>query len=300
MKLPGRLVTTDWLADHLDDPDLVLLEVDEQPLVYRRGHIQGAHAVDWRTELRDPVTRDLPTPEAMRELFARIGLTSSSAFVVLYGDKNNWHAAFGYWLLRLYGIENLALLDGGRQLWLTQQRPMVTEIPDAAPADEPTTPAASAELRASWWDVLEAARAGHTLVDVRTPAEYQGQIATEPGYLEERAQRAGHIPTAVNVPWDEATDPDGRFRPLEQLRARYGEAGVSADQPTIAYCRIGERSAHTWFVLHELLGHPDVRNYDGSWTEWGSMIGMPIAIGHAPGTLSEPSPTGLPSATARS
>lgn len=284
--LPGPLVEPDWLLGRLGDPELVLLEVDERPALYRRGHIPGAHALDWHTDLQDPVTRDLPSVAAMRALWRRVGVEEGRT-VVLYGDQDNWYACFAYWLFTLYGLRDMAVLDGGRPLWVSRALPMETDPPP--PADStPPEPAPHTALRAAWWNVLEGVRGDAVLVDVRSPAEYRGELLTEPGYPEEAAQRGGHVPGAANVPWDRATRPDGRFAPLAELRALYAAADVTGERPVITYCRIGERSAHTWFVLHELLGFGDVRNYDGSWTEWGSMIGMPVAQGDAPGRLTEP------------
>ncbi len=275
------LVSTAWLEEHLGDPGLVIVEVDEQPLMYGVGHIPGARNVQWRRDLQDQRTRDIPGVAAMRSLWARLGIVQGST-VVLYGDKNNWHACFAFWLFRMYGLQRLALLDGGRQLWLGEGRPTTTEVPPdvaasarAAGAPEPRLDTTS---RATWRDVLDAQDAT-VLLDVRTRAEYTGELLTEPGYAGETAQRPGHIPGARHAPWNLATNPDGTFLALGALRDLYAGHDVAPGRPVITYCRIGERSAHTWFVLHELLGLPDVRNYDGSWTEWGSMIGMPVELG---------------------
>ena len=276
----GPLVGTAWLHDHLADPDLVVLEVDEQPLIYAVGHIPGARNVDWREDLQAHRTRDIPDAEAIRGLWQRLGITPASS-VVLYGDKNNWYACFAYWLFALYGLRNLALLDGGRQLWRTEGRPTTTDVPAPAPAAETPVPELDGASRATWRSVLDAT--GDTvLLDVRTPAEFSGEILTEPGYPQEGAQRPGHIPGARCAPWNQATNPDGTFLAAGELEALYAAYGVAADRPVVTYCRIGERSAHTWFVLHELLGYDDVKNYDGSWTEWGSMIAMPVALGGDP------------------
>lgn len=275
------LVDGEWLERRLGDPDLVVLEVDERPLVYHLGHVPGAHCVDWRSELQDVVTRDIPDAESIRRLWERVGLTERST-VVLYGDKSNWYACFGFWLLRLYGLQDLRLLDGGRQAWLAEGRALSdAEPPPEAGAAAPT-PRPSSVVRASWRDVEAAVGSGIQLLDVRTAAEYRGDIVTEPGYPHEGAQRPGHIPTALSVPWDIAVDDDGRILDDGRLRDRLGDHGVDLERTAITYCRIGERSAHTWFVLHELLGI-QARNYDGSWTEWGSMIGMPVALGEEPG-----------------
>jgi thiosulfate/3-mercaptopyruvate sulfurtransferase len=283
------LVDGDWLQARLGQPGLVICEVDERPAIYRIGHVPGAHRLDWRVDLQDPVSRDLPGPEAIRRLWRRLGVTKDST-VVFYGDKSNWYACFGFWLFRLYGAGELRLLDGGRQAWVSEGRPLSEQEPrehDGEPEGSQAlapAPAAARRLRALWRDVEAAMRDGVQLLDVRTPAEYRGDLLSEPGYPEEGAQRAGHIPGALSVPWDIAVAGDGRILDDERLRERFAERGVDLLAPSITYCRIGERSAHTWFVLHELLGS-SARNYDGSWTEWGSMIGMPVAIGDDPGRL---------------
>jgi len=277
------LVDGDWLQARLGDPDLVVLEVDERPLVYRLGHVPGAHCLDWHTDLQDPVTRDIPDRAAMARLWRRIGLRAGST-VVFYGDKSNWYACFGFWLFRLYGARDLRLLDGGRQAWLAQERPVTRDEPPANVVDETATPRRNPRLRATWRSVAGEAPDGAQLLDVRTPPEYRGDVLTEAGYPDEAARRPGHIPGALNVPWDVAVDLDGRLLADDDLRRRLTAHGVDLSRPAITYCRIGERSAHTWFVLHEVLGVP-ARNYDGSWTEWGSMIGMPVALGEDPGAL---------------
>jgi thiosulfate/3-mercaptopyruvate sulfurtransferase len=277
------LVDADWLESRLGDPKVVIVEADERPALYRVSHVPGAHCVDWRTDLQDATTRDLPGNEAMRQLWRRLGIGRSS-HVVLYGDKNNWYACFAYWVFRYYGLQRLSLLDGGRQTWINDKRPVTTDEPEPGVASRVPPPAPDPALRATWRTVLDTSDRA-ALIDVRTPAEYAGDLLTEPGYPEEAAQRGGHIPGAVSQPWDRATSVDGRFHPRDELRAIYGPHGVDDGRPIITYCRIGERSAHTWFVLHELLGVEDVRNYDGSWTEWGSMIGMPVKTGDEPGEL---------------
>lgn len=274
----------DWLEGHLGHPDLVLLEVDERPLMYRLGHIAGAHGLDWHMDLQDPVTRDLPDAAAMTRLWRRVGVTEGSV-VVLYGDQNNWYACFGYWLFRHYGLSRLAILDGGRPAWVTSGRPVTQEDPERPSRADPPAPAVGSGVRAFWPDVRELGRDGGVLIDVRTAEEYRGDLLTEPGYPLEGAQRPGHIPGAHHVPWDQATAADGTFLPADDLRAMYAEQGVDLDRPIVTYCRIGERSAHSWFVLSELLRVAGVRNYDGSWTEWGSMVRMPIAIGDDRGEL---------------
>ncbi len=285
------LVDREWLLEHLDDSDLVVLEVDERPVLYRVGHIPGAHCLDWHSDLQDPVTRDIPNRSAIQALWRRTGIDDES-LVVLYGDKNNWYACFAYWLFRLYGLRRLAILDGGRPAWVTSGLPLSATEP-APKNSEPPPAQLDPCLRASWRDVAEPDSDPSQLIDVRTPEEYRGEMLTEPGYPEEAAQRPGHIPGALSIPWDHATREDGSFKPPEELETLFTASRLDRQTPTITYCRIGERSAHTWFVLHELLGWPDVRNYDGSWTEWGSMIAMPVALGDQPGRL----PTGKPPST---
>jgi thiosulfate/3-mercaptopyruvate sulfurtransferase len=274
------LVDGDWVQARLGDPALVICEVDERPLIYRLGHLPGAHCLDWRTDLQDPVSRDLPDAAAVARLWRRIGLTTEST-VVFYGDKSNWYACFAFWLFRLYGARELRILDGGRQAWVRDERPLTQDEPAENTTLAAPAPRRRPGLRAGWREVEAAIRDGVQLLDVRTPAEYRGDVLTEAGYPEEGAQRPGHIPGALSVPWDIAVGHDGRLLDDRTLRARLAAHGVDAGTPVITYCRIGERSAHTWFVLHELLG-ARARNYDGSWTEWGSMIGMPVALGEQP------------------
>jgi thiosulfate/3-mercaptopyruvate sulfurtransferase len=271
-----KLVTADWVQAHLDDPAVRLIEVDVDTEAYKEGHVPGAVAWNWTTELQDQTNRDILTRVALDGLMSAAGV-SNDTHVVLYGDNNNWFAAYALWLLELYGHENVSLMDGGRVKWLADGRPTTTEVPSPAPtqyrAQEP-----NAALRAAREEVLRAAQdpGGPTqLVDVRSPAEYKGEIIAPPG-MTETAQRAGHIPGAKNIPWARAVNEDGTFKSPAELRALYGEAGVKDGEPTIAYCRIGERSSHTWFVLKHILGYADVKNYDGSWTEYGSLIGVPV------------------------
>lgn len=279
------LVDLAWLEDHLGDPSLVLLEVDDRPALYDLGHVPGAQRLDWATDLQEPVRRDVPDAGAVARLWERTGVREDST-VVFYGDLNNWLAAFGYWLFSAYGLEGTRLLDGGRQGWVTTGRPLSRETSAPRRGGVVPEPVFRAELRADRADVVRAAREGY-LLDVRTREEYFGEWLSEPEFPGESAQRPGHIPGAVSVPWDEALEADGVLKSDEELTRFYGAAGISTAAETVAYCRIGERSAHTWFVLHEVLGWPEVRNYDGSWTEWGSMVGMPVELGADRGRMPE-------------
>jgi len=272
------LVTTDWLADHLDDGGVQVVEVDEDTEAYARGHIPGAVGVHWVADLQDPVRRDFVDATAFARLQDRLGITKDTT-VVLYGGNNNWFAAYAYWYYRYYRHADVRLLDGGRKLWELEGRKLVTETPVLTP----TTAAyragtADTSIRAFRRQVEEQVAEGTaTLVDVRSPEEYRGEKLAPDHLPQESAQRPGHIPGAANVPWVRAVNPDtGRFLPIDALRRLYADVFVTPDKDVIAYCRIGERSAHTWYVLHELLGFPRVRNYDGSWTEWGSLVGVPI------------------------
>jgi thiosulfate/3-mercaptopyruvate sulfurtransferase len=270
----AALVSTDWVAAHLDDPGVRLVEVDVDTSAYEQGHIDGAVGWNWQQELSDPIQRDIPTKEAWEALLGRSGVGNDTK-LVFYGDNNNWFAAFAYWVARIYGHTNVALMNGGRKKWELEGRDLVT----TAPSVSATTYSAQApnwSLRAYRDQVLQGLGAeGKALVDVRSPAEFSGEVMAPPG-LSETAQRSGHIPGAANVPWAQAANEDGTFKSPAELAALYQSKGVTADKAVVAYCRIGERSSHTWFVLKELLGYPDVRNYDGSWTEWGSIIGAPI------------------------
>jgi thiosulfate/3-mercaptopyruvate sulfurtransferase len=273
------LVDADWVEEHLDDPGVVLVEVDEDTTAYDKGHIRNAVRVDWRQDLQDPVRRDFVDRHGFEQLLSDRGI-SNDDLVVLYGGNNNWFAAYAYWYFRLYGHRNVRLLDGGRKKWELESREMVTVVPDRARTAYQATEQDSS-LRAMRDEVL-AAIGKRNLVDVRSPDEFTGRLLAPAHLPQEQAQRAGHVPTAKNVPWSKAANDDGTFRPEPELRALYtGEAGLDFGKGTIAYCRIGERSAHTWFVLHELLGLPDVKNYDGSWTEYGSLVGVPIELGEA-------------------
>ncbi|HXV56437.1 MAG TPA: sulfurtransferase [Gaiellaceae bacterium] len=272
------LVSTGWLADHLGDDGLVVAEVDENPDLYEEGHIPGAVKLHWREDLQDPVERDIVDREAFERLLGERGIGNDTT-VVLYGDKNNWFAAYAYWYLKVYGHADVRILDGGRQKWIDEGRELVQDVPSPRPAsyaakDRDESIRAYRDQVREWLE-----RGGVALVDVRSPGEYAGDLIAPPGYEQEGAQRAGHIPTAVSIPWASAVRDDGTFKSPEELRELYGGKGVTPDQPVTAYCRIGERSAHTWFVLSELLGYEDVRNYDGSWTEWGNLVDVPIEKG---------------------
>jgi len=269
------LVTTDWLAEHLGDGGLVVAEVDENPDLYEEGHIPGAVKLHWRDDLQDPVERDIVDKSTFERVLGERGIGNSTT-VVVYGDKNNWFAAYAYWYLKVYGHGDVRILDGGRQKWIDEGREVTTDIP--SPAAQPYSASERDETIRAYRDQVREwlVGGGVSLVDVRSPGEYAGDLIAPPGYEQEGAQRAGHIPTAVSVPWASAVRDDGTFKSADELRELYGAKGVTAEQPVTAYCRIGERSAHTWFVLRELLGYPDVKNYDGSWTEWGNLVDVPI------------------------
>jgi thiosulfate/3-mercaptopyruvate sulfurtransferase len=280
---PERLVTTDWLAERLERPGLVVVESDEDVLLYETGHIPGAVKVDWHTELNDPVVRDYLTGEQFAALVGSKGIARDST-VVIYGDKNNWWAAYALWVFSLFGHEDVRLLDGGRDKWIAEGRPITTDAPSRAATEYPVIERDDSTLRAYKDDVL--AHLGKPLIDVRSPEEYDGSRTSAPAYPEEGALRAGHIPTAKSVPWARAVAEDGGFKPRAELDAIYrDEVGLSDGDEIVAYCRIGERSSHTWFVLQHLLGFEKVRNYDGSWTEWGSAVRVPIATGAEPGGI---------------
>ncbi|TNM64448.1 sulfurtransferase [Streptomyces sp. NP160] len=284
---PERLVSTDWLAEHLGEPGLVVVESDEDVLLYETGHIPGAVKVDWHTDLNDPVTRDYVDGEAFAELLGERGIGRDTT-VVIYGDKNNWWAAYALWVFTLFGHENVRLLDGGRAKWEAEGREYTTDAPQVTPADYPVVERDDSVIRAYKDDVLAFLRTERPqLVDVRSPEEYTGARTSMPAYPEEGTLRGGHIPGAQSVPWARAVAEDGGFKPRAELEAIYAqEKGLEAGRATIAYCRIGERSSHTWFVLHHLLGFDDVKNYDGSWTEWGNAVRVPIATGDQPGATS--------------
>lgn len=275
---PETLVDTQWVADHLNDPSVRIVEADEDPLLYEIGHIQNAVKLDWHVDVQDPVERDFVNKAAFEALMSRYGISPDTT-VVFYGDKNNWYAAYSFWLFRMYGHRDLRIMNGGRSLWEAEGRPYVKDEPTFTPTQY-TAHEPDLSLRAFRRQV-EAALEAHqgALVDVRSPDEYTGRLVHMVNYPQEGAQRGGHIPSAKNIPWATAANADGTFKSADELRTIYGGKGVTPDKPVIAYCRIGERSAHTWFVLTQLLNYPDVRNYDGSWTEWGNLVAAPIEKG---------------------
>lgn len=278
---PERLVSTEWLESHRGDQGLVIVESDEDVLLYETGHIPGAVKIDWHTDLNDPVLRDFVQGEEFAALLSSKGISRNST-VVLYGDKNNWWASYALWIFTLFGHEDVRLLDGGRDLWIAEGRELTTDVPTPTPTEYPVVERDDSVYRAYKEDVL--AHFGNPLIDVRSPEEYSGERTEIPGYPSEGALRAGHIPSAASVPWARAAAPDATFKTRAELEEIYqGEAGLAEGDNVIAYCRIGERSSHTWFVLTHLLGFEGVRNYDGSWTEWGSAVRVPIATGSEPG-----------------
>jgi thiosulfate/3-mercaptopyruvate sulfurtransferase len=271
------LVETDWVEQHLDDDSIRIVEVDENPALYAEAHIPGAIGFDWKQDLQDQVERDFLGPEDFGALFGSRGISNDQT-IVLYGDRNNWFAAYTYWYLKYYGHDDVKLVDGPREKWIGEGRPTTTEAPGHEPATFTAQPGDDA-IRAKREEVLAALGTETRLVDVRSPAEFSGEVIAMTGYEQEGAQRGGHIPGAASVPWSQAVREDGTFKSADELTELYGSKGVTNGEPIIAYCRIGERSAHTWFVLHELLGKQDVKNYDGSWTEWGNLVGVPIERG---------------------
>ena len=280
---PDALVETEWVAAHLDDPQVRLVESDEDVLLYEAGHLPGAVKIDWHEDEQDQVRRDFIDKAGFEQLMSSRGIANDTT-VVFYGDRNNWYAAYTYWLFKMYGHRDCRIMNGGRAKWEAEGRPLTREV-RSYPPTEYHAQEADLSIRAFRDQVLEQLRAGKPLVDVRSPDEYTGKVIHMANYPQEGAQRAGHIPTAKNIPWATAANEDGTFKSPEQLREIYAGRGVTPEQPVIAYCRIGERSAHTWFVLTQLLGYSDVKNYDGSWTEWGSLVRAPIAKGEDPGTL---------------
>lgn len=273
---PDVLVTTDWVAEHLTDPNVRIVESNEDELLYTSGHIPGAVEVSWTGDLNDQVVRDYIGRDGFQELVQRLGITPETT-VVFYGDKNNWWATYALWVFQLFGHTNAKIMDGGRQKWVAEGRELTRDVP-SYPASDYTAPERDdAAVRAFREQVLDHVKAGGQLVDVRSPAEYTGEKLHMEGYPQEGALRGGHIPGARNIPWARAANEDGTFKSADELKQIYvEEQGLNPDEPVVAYCRIGERSSHTWFVLNYLLGFNNVRNYDGSWTEWGNSVGVPI------------------------
>jgi thiosulfate/3-mercaptopyruvate sulfurtransferase len=268
------LVDTQWVENHLNDDSIRVVEVDENPGLYAEAHIPGAIGFDWKKDLQDQVKRDFLGPGDFGDLFGRHGISNDHT-IVLYGDRNNWFAAYTYWYLKYYGHDNVKLMNGPREKWISEGRPTSRDVP-SYDSQQFNAQEGDPAIRAMRDEVSDALGTDTRLVDVRSPQEYSGELIAMAGYEQEGAQRAGHIPGAASVPWAQAVQEDGTFKSANDLSELYGNKGVTDGNPIIAYCRIGERSAHTWFVLHELLGHDDVKNYDGSWTEWGNMVAVPI------------------------
>ena len=273
---PEVLVTTEWVAQHLNDSNLRLIEVDVDTSAYEQGHIPGAAGWNWQTQLQDTVRRDLADQRSFSQLLSNAGVKPETT-VILYGDNNNWFAAWGFWQMKYYGHRDVRLMNGGRKKWLEEKRPLSTDVPKIQPTNYTVKTPPDASIRARRDDIFSVLerRSAAQLVDVRSTDEFTGKVIAPPG-MTETAQRGGHIPGAANVPWSQAVAEDGTFKPVDALRELYERKGVDGKQEVIAYCRIGERSSHTWFVLRYLLGYKNVRNYDGSWTEWGNLVGAPI------------------------
>ena len=274
------LVSADWAEKNLGASGVVFVEVDEDTSAYDAGHLAGAVKLDWKTDLQDPVRRDFVNQQQFDALLSERGIANDDT-IILYGGNNNWFAAYAYWYFKLYGHRDVRLLDGGRKKWELDNRPLTTDAV-SRPATSYVAGAQDRSIRAFRDEVVEAIGAKN-LIDVRSPDEYAGRLLAPAHLPQEQAQRAGHIPTALSVPWSKAANEDGTFKSDDELATLYRDAGLDGSRATIAYCRIGERSSHTWFVLHELLGHSDVKNYDGSWTEYGSLVGVPVALGDEPG-----------------
>ncbi|MBM7491178.1 thiosulfate/3-mercaptopyruvate sulfurtransferase [Micromonospora luteifusca] len=282
MSRDTALVSAEWAEKNLGAPGVVFVEVDEDTSAYDTGHIAGAIKIDWKTDLQDQVRRDFVNKTQFEALLSERGISNDDT-VILYGGNNNWFAAYAYWYFKLYGHGDVKLLDGGRKKWELDARPLVTDAV-SRPATQYVAQEPDTSIRA-FRDEVVAAIGTKNLVDVRSPDEFAGRLLAPAHLPQEQAQRAGHIPTAISVPWSKAANEDGTFRSDDELRRIYGDAGLDDGKGTIAYCRIGERSSHTWFVLQELLGHRNVKNYDGSWTEYGSLVGVPVALGDEPGEV---------------
>ncbi|HJT49907.1 MAG TPA: sulfurtransferase [Nitrososphaeraceae archaeon] len=274
---PEVLVDTNWVEDHLKDDKVRIAEVDYDPTSnYELGHAPGSVLIKWKADINDPVTRDILSREAFEELLQRIGVNNNDTTIALYGDFNNWFAAFAFWVFKYYGFDDVRLVNGGRKKWLLEDRPVTKDIQNYAKGNYKVTKEPDKSIRV-YLDYVRSTLGGKSLVDVRSPKEFTGEITAPPEYPTEHAQRGGHIPGAANIPWAHAVnDSDGTFKSVEELKKLYERKGVTPDKEIITYCRIGERSSHTWFVLKYLLGYPNVKNYDGSWTEWGNLIANPI------------------------
>ncbi|MCL4303035.1 MAG: sulfurtransferase [Anaerolineae bacterium] len=272
---PDALVSTQWVTDHLNDPSLRIVESNEDILLYNKGHIPGAVKIDWVSDLNDPLMRDYLDGERFARLLSSKGIGPETT-VVFYGDKNNWWATYAFWVFQLFGHTKAKIMNGGRKKWEEENRPMTTEVPQYPTTTYPVPQRDDSKIRAFRDQVREHVNKGGALVDVRSPGEYSGELLHMADYPQEGALRGGHIPGAKNIPWARAANDDGTFKSPDELRALYEGQGISPDKDVVAYCRIGERSSHTWFVLTYLLGYPQVRNYDGSWTEWGNLVGAPI------------------------
>jgi len=275
---PDVLVSTDWLEGQLDDPDVRVIEVDEDTTAYEKGHIRGAVGWNWTTDLHTPVGRDYLDQGGFAELLSAAGVGSGTT-VVLYGGNNNWFAAYAYWLLKLRGFDDVKLLDGGRKKWELESRELAQDVPSYQPSDHVLLGDERPQIRALRDEVISKVGSATGFVDVRSPEEYRGEKLARDHLPQEQAQVPGHIAGAANIPWVQAANDDGTFKNADELKALYEAEGITADRDVIAYCRIGERSSHTWFALQELLGYPNVKNYDGSWTEYGSLVGAPVELG---------------------
>jgi len=272
---PDVLVSTQWVADHLDDADICLVESNEDVLLYDTGHIPGAVKIDWFGELNDPLVRDYLDGEQFAELLSKKGISPETT-VIFYGDKNNWWAAYAFWVFQLFGHNKAKLMDGGRKKWQLEDRPLTRDVPNRSTVEYPVPQRDDSVVRAFREQVIAHVHVGGALVDVRSPGEYSGELLHMPDYPQEGSLRGGHIPGARNIPWAKAANDDGTFKSVTELKALYEGHNITPDKNIVTYCRIGERSSHTWFVLTYLLGYPNVRNYDGSWTEWGNLVGAPI------------------------
>jgi thiosulfate/3-mercaptopyruvate sulfurtransferase len=279
------LVSTDWVLENINNPKIRIVEVDEDVLLYDTGHIPNAVKIDWHTELNDPVKRDYINEEQFEKLCSEKGISNDTT-VVFYGDKNNWWATYALWVFNLFGHELVKIMDGGRNKWIQEGKPLTKEVPQFTKTNYKAKKRNDNPIRAFKDEIIEHIKKGGILIDVRSPKEYTGELIHMPDYPQEGALRGGHIPTAINIPWATAVNEDGTFKPIEELRKIYKEKfNITEDKEIITYCRIGERSAHTWFVLKYLLNHPKVKNYDGSWTEWGNSVRVPIVKGEDPGNL---------------